>query len=285
MHRILITGGRGMLGSDLSNYLTEICHYDVQSFSHQELDVTNTVCVNEALKSLNPNVVIHTAALHVDPCQENPFEAFRVNTWATKTLARACQIYNTTFLYISTCGLFGDKIRAYSEYDPVTLKTVYAHSKYEGEILTRQFCERYFIIRPGWLFGGSIHHEKNFVIKRYQEAVKTPVIRSVFDKYGSPTSTTDLAKGIAQILKTQEYGTFHIVNQGSASRAQYVRHIVECFGLSTQVEEVDSSYFPRKANIPDCEILDSFNIQFLGIDALPHWEEAIARYIRKIRQM
>mgnify|MGYP001437178862 CR=1 FL=1 len=70
MQRILITGGRGMLGSDLSNYLAEVGHYDVHSFSHQELDVTDTVCVKEAIKSLNPNAVIHTAALHVDPCQD-----------------------------------------------------------------------------------------------------------------------------------------------------------------------------------------------------------------------
>ncbi len=272
-----------MLGSDLTTHLAETDRVDVHPLSHKELDITDPARVAEALQSLNPGVVIHTAALHVDPCEENPSDAFRVNAWATRTLARACQQQNATLVYISTCGLFGDEIKACTEYDPVTLKTVYAHSKYEGEIFVRQFCERHLIIRPGWLFGGSIHHEKNFVIKRYQEALQTSVMRSVYDKHGSPTCTSDLAMGIAQLLETQEYGTYHLANQGSASRAAYVRHIIECFGLSTPVEEVDSSHYPRKADVPDCEILDGLNIRFLGLDALPPWEDAIARYVRKIK--
>ena len=283
MKRVLITGGRGMLATDLAARFSSSGRYQVHLLSHEDLDVTDAARVCEAVAGLKPDAVIHTAALHVDACEESPAGAFRVNSWATRTIALACQRHHSTLVYVSTCGLFGDERKAYTEYDPVVLKTVYARSKYEGEVLTRQFCERHFIVRPGWLFGGSVHHAKNFVVKRYEEAQKAPVVRSAFDKHGSPTYTADLALGIGSLLETHEYGTYHLANQGGCTRAEYVRRIIACFGLSTRVEEVDSGFYPRKADVPACEILEGLNVRFLGLAGLPGWEDAVERYIRMIK--
>ena len=109
------------------------------------------------------------------------------------------------------------------------------------------------------------------------------VVRSVHDKHGSPTYTADLARGIEQLLDTDEYGAYHMSNQGGCSRVEYVRQIIRCFGLPTAVEEVDSSHYPRKANVPNCEVLYDFNARFIRISDLPPWEEAIERYIRTLR--
>jgi dTDP-4-dehydrorhamnose reductase len=282
MKLVMITGGQGMLATDLAVHLERL-QYEVRPLSRRDLDVTDTAGVETAIAGLKPAAVIHTAGLHVDPCEEDPPQAFRVNAWATRALARSCDRHGAALVFISTCGLFGDKLKAYTEYDPVALKTVYARSKHAGEESVRQFCRAHFIVRPGWLFGGSVHHAKNFVVRRFEEAQKADVIQSVFDKHGSPTYTGDLARGIAGLLETDEYGTYHLTNQGGGSRAAYVRRILECFGLSTRVEEVDSSRFPRRANVPDCEILEGLNIRFLGLKPLPPWEEAIARYVRAIR--
>ena len=283
MKRILITGGQGMLATDLTAQLSGEGRYDLQPMPRHVLDVTLAAKVGEVLKGLKPDVVIHTAALHVDPCEEDPSEAFRVNAWATRALARICEKRDVTLVYISTCGLFGDRMKAYTEYDPVVLKTTYARSKYEGESFVRQFCRRFFIVRPGWLFGGLVSHTKNFAVRRYEEALNVPVIRSVKDKYGSPTFTKDLAGAISALLRTDEYGVYHLTNLGGGSRAAYVRRILECFGLRTEVEEVDSSHFPRRADVPDCEMLEGMNIRFLGLEALPPWEEAVERYVREIK--
>lgn len=281
MRRILITGGKGMLASDLAAHLSG--KSEVHPLSREDLDVTDAAQVERAVEGLKPDVVVHTAALHVDRCEEGPEDAFRVNAWATRTLARACERRGATLVYISTCGLFGDEHKAYTEYDPVVLKTVYARSKYAGEEFVRQLCERHFIVRPGWLFGGGVHHAKNFVVRRYEEARRSSVIRSVFDKHGSPTYTGDLAAGIGDLLETDEYGVYHLANRGGCSRAAYVRHIIRCFGLSTGVEEVDSSHYPRRANVPDCEVLGGFNARFAGVADLPPWEGAVERYVRRVK--
>lgn len=272
-----------MLATDLTAQLSARGGYEVSPLSHAELDVTDGARVKEAVEETCPGVVIHTAAMHVDPCDEDPARAFRVNAWATRSLARVCEQHGAILVYISTCGLFGDRLKAYSEYDPVVLKTAYARTKYEGELFVRQFCARHFIVRPGWLFGGGAYHAKNFVVKRREEALKVPVVRSVFDKHGSPTYTADLAERIVDLLETDEYGLYHVTNDGGCSRAAYVRQVLGCFGLKTRVEEVDSSQYPRKANVPDCEILQSYNCRFLGFETLPVWEEALERYVRTIR--
>ena len=272
-----------MLATDLTACLSKQEHYELMPLSHQELDVTDATRISQAVAQLKPHVVIHTAALHGNPCEEHPDEAFRVNAWASQTLARVCQRQGATLVYISTCGLFGDKLKAYSEYDPVVLKTAYARSKHAGEMFVQQVCERHFIVRPGWLFGGRVDHAKNFVVQRYGEARENAVVRSVFDKHGAPTCTADLSDSIAELLETDAYGTYHMANRGGCSRAAYVRRIIECFGLSTRVEEVDSSHYPRKADVPDCEILENLNMQFLGLTPLRPWAEAVDAYIQKVK--
>ena len=55
------------------------------------------------------------------------------------------------------------------------------------------------------------------------------------------------------------------------------------FGLTTVVEEVDSSHFPRRAPVPNCEMLTSFNLGYAGLPPLPPWQEALSCYVRGIR--
>jgi len=188
-----------------------------------------------------------------------------------------------TFVVVSTCGLFGDEVRFYSEYDPLALKTEYARSKRAGEEAALAFCRRVFVIRPGWLFGGLPTHARNFVVRRWEEARRERVVRSAADKFGSPTSTWDVAARVLDLLGTEAYGVYHVTNAGGSSRYEYVRCIVEAFGLRTPVEPVDSSQYPRPAPVPDCEMLENLNTCFLGLPPLPPWQEAIHRYVTELR--
>ena len=281
--KVLITGGNGMLATDLTKLFTEK-GYDVFALGKDKLDITNYQQVSEFFKSNRPDLVINTPCCHVDPSEDSPKTAYAINAWGAKLIADQCHRANTTMIQISSCGLFGDDIRAYNEYDPVTLKTCYARSKYEGENFVRNACEKYFVIRMGWLYGGEAHHARNFIVARYREALQTNEMRSAGDKYGSPTFTMDVGETILKLLETEQYGLYHVANEGGGSRAEYVQAIVRAFGLDIPVKEVDSSYFPRKANVPDCEILTSYNLSYAGVPLLEPWEEALARYVQIIKK-
>ncbi len=284
MTKILITGGKGMLATEIARAYSCLPHHDILAPGRRDLDVTDAVSVRQAMAGARPDVVIHTAAMHVDACEEDLEGAYGLNAWATRVLARACEAQGCEFVYISTCGLFGDEVRAYSEYDRPVLKTVYAKSKYAGEVAVREACRSHFIVRPGWLFGGDRDHAKNFVARRYDEALQSTVMRSAVDKHGSPTLTADLAEQIRAVIDSGDYGTYHLANEGGCTRQEYVAQIVRSFGLDTPVEGVDSSHYPRKADVPDCEILTTFNTRSIGLDLLPSWQEAVERYVRSLSE-
>jgi dTDP-4-dehydrorhamnose reductase len=271
-----------MLATDLGR-VAEARGWDVTRLTHAELDVCSAGDVRAAVDGLRPEAVVQAVGIAVDLCEERPEEARRVHGWGTACVARACERVGAAFVGVSTCGLFGDDIRFYGEYDTPILKTEYARSKHDGERLAQALCRRTYVVRPGWLFGGSPGHARNFVVRRWEEARRGGVVSSAGDKFGSPTFTEDLAHRILDLLDSEAYGLYHVSNTGGGSRFDYVRAIVEAFGLGTPVEKVDSSHYPRAAAVPACEMLDNVNTRFLGLAPLPPWQEAIGRYVARLR--
>jgi dTDP-4-dehydrorhamnose reductase len=122
------------------------------------------------------------------------------------------------------------------------------------------------------------------VYQRYLEAQRSEIVRSASDKFGSPTYTADLAAKILEIVETEEYGLYHVTNSGSASRFDYLKCVIEAFELSTPIEPVDSGSFPRSAPNPDCETLANLNIEFLNLEPMRPWRDAIHAYVASLKK-
>lgn len=282
--KIIITGINGMLSSSLSK-VAEESGLDVIGYTHNQLDITDPVKVREAIQSIKPDIVVNTPGISVDECETKPENGYRIHSWASGFLASECEKLNSTLIYISTCGLFGDTIKLYSEYDTVELKTKYSHSKFLGEQEARTNCRKTFVIRPGWLYGGTPDHKRNFVYQRYLESLNNPILKSASDKFGSPTATSDLSNCILSLIDTESYGMYHVTNSGIASRYDYVTSILEAFNIETPVEAVDSSEFPRPAQVPDCEALENANLKYIGIAQPDAWQESLHRYVYQLKKL
>ncbi|HBY58154.1 MAG TPA: dTDP-4-dehydrorhamnose reductase [Candidatus Atribacteria bacterium] len=278
---VLITGSKGMLGSDLCQYLTSYTMHNIIPTSRKDMDITKWEEVWNAIKKNQPDLIIHTAAeANADLCEEDPHHAFLTNTMSTQFIATSCRNLNIPLVFISTCGLFnGKKDSPYTEYDPLKPLTVYAKSKTKAEEAVRAIWGSHFIIRPGWLFGGNIEHRKNFVAKIYSEAKGKDELVSAADRFGSPTYTIDLARKIIEVVEMGVYGTYHIANFGMCSRFEYVSEIVKCIGLNIKIKPVDSSYFPRYAPVPASEALENYNLNLMGLNDMRSWREALHDYI------
>ena len=59
--KVLVTGSKGQLGSDLINELTARGHVAV-GVDVEEMDVTDRAAVKKVINSVKPDVVIHCAA-------------------------------------------------------------------------------------------------------------------------------------------------------------------------------------------------------------------------------
>lgn len=280
--KILITGAGGMLGSDLGPVLEQAGH-EVVSCRREELDICQLQAVRDSIAAARPGWVIHTAAMtNVDECERQPDLAYRVNTVGAWNVALASEDAGAVMVYVSTCGVFdGAKAEPYTEFDPPAPRTHYHHSKYLGEQVVARHCSRHFILRPGWLFGGSVQHRRNFVEARRREALAKPEMVSAKDKFGSPTYTVDFARQLEVLIPSGAFGTYHVANTGFASRYEYVAEIIKCLELPTRVRPVGSEAFTRAAPVPSWEALDNYCLRLRGLHTMRPWQEALEDYITK----
>ena len=103
--RILITGGRGMLGRTLQNRW-QIAH-TLAVADLPEVDVTAPGTLAEAFRAFRPEVVLHCAAkTNVDACEGDRDGAFRLNAEGSANVARACAAHGARLIPRPTAPAF-----------------------------------------------------------------------------------------------------------------------------------------------------------------------------------
>ena len=278
--KVLVTGAEGMLGSDFCLFLRETEHTCIAT-DRQSMDVTDLARVRQVIAAHRPDLVVHAAAhTDADQAELTPDIAYRVNTLGTWNVALACAAGKSQLVYVSSCGVFdGTKPTPYTELDPPNPITQHHRSKVEGERLVSSLLREHFILRPGWLFGGRADHRRNFIARRYREAIAKTTIVTACDRFGSPTYTMDFARAAMEVVESQAFGLYHVANAGVASRFDYVAHCVEALGLETRVDPVTSDAFPRSAPIPVSEALDCYYLRLRGFTMLPPWRQSLSAYV------
>ncbi len=282
--RILVTGAKGMLGTDMCRILREQRH-EVLATDIQEMDVREIELVMRTIESFRPETVIHLAALtDVDGCERNPDGAFLTNTIGTQNVALACHKYGSRLVYLSTLSVFdGEKCEAYTEFDSPNPRSSYSMSKYQGELVVERILKDYYIVRAGWMFGGG-KEDKKFVAKIIEIAKQRPRLKAVNDKFGSPTYTVDISCGIERLVKTGVYGKYHMVNTGMpASRYEVAKRILECAQVhSCELLSVTSAEFPLPAHRPRMEAGRNYQLELRGWSWMRPWESALNEYVTSV---
>lgn len=278
--KILVTGAAGMLGSDLCRIMAD--RHSIHATNRDTLDVGVIGTTLTTVDRVRPDLVIHLAAwTDVDGCERNPDRAYRANTVGTQNVALACQKNDIPMVYISSIAVFdGTKPEPYTEFDVPNPISVYGNSKYQGERIVRSLLRRYYIVRAGWMFGGG-QLDKKFVGKILQAARRSTVLRVVNDKFGSPTYTVDLSRGLLELIETGLFGIYHMVNSGGApSRLEVARCILESAGLDDcQLIPVSSAEFPLSAPRPRMEAARNLHLELQGMRPMRPWMEALGEYV------
>jgi dTDP-4-dehydrorhamnose reductase len=284
--RILVTGAKGMLGSDLCPVLAE--RHEVLATDIEEMDVRNYGLVLHRVWDYLPDVVMHLAALtNVDYCEQRPDEAFQTNAIGTHNVALACREVGATMVYISTISVFdGTKQTPYTEFDRPNPQSFYSRAKYEGERIVRSLLPKHYIVRAGWMFGGG-PEDKKFVAKIVDLACSRPELKVVDDKFGSPTYTLDLSQGLARLLDTGLFGLYHMVNaNGCISRYELARKILEYAGITgCRVTPVSSAEFPLPAPRPRMEAARNYHLELRGMDWMRDWQVALRSYLGRLYRL
>jgi dTDP-4-dehydrorhamnose reductase len=272
-----------MLGSDFCPLFSQ--KHEVVATDINELDVRDPAAVLKWSKDVKPDVIAHlAAATEVDECERNPDLAYATNAIGTRNIALACQQIGATLVYISTHSIFdGTKCEPYTEFDTPNPLSHYSRAKYAGEEYVRSMLNRYYIVRAGWMFGGRTE-DKKFVAKIIAAARSKPFLTIVDDKFGSPTYTADMSRGILNLIERGWYGTYHMVNTGGyCNRLEYAQAILDYAGVrSCELRPVSSAAFPLAAPRPRMEAGRNYNLDLMGSNWMRPWRTALQEYVQQL---
>ncbi len=288
--RIAITGGRGQLGRELEGAL-ERTHQAI-ALARPDFDITETSIVQK-IADLAPDLVIHAAAMtDVDACARDPAAAYRVNALGTQNVALACQRANAAMLYISTNEVFdGTKNSAYLEFDKAHPLNPYGASKLAGERYVQMLLDRFYIVRTAWLYahGGNKFPDKIIAAAVGEHGRNSPKrsggdrapLRVVDDEFGNPTYAPDLARAITQLIETNHFGIYHLVNEGVASRHDWAARVLHLAGFGdVPITRTSLADFKRDSTPPRFGALANFAAAtMLGIQ-LRKWEDALEDFFK-----
>jgi len=272
---LLITGGNGQLGTELSKLLPDAIRTDVN-----DLDITDYSAVIKFVKSKNIDTIINCAAYTaVDKAEDNEDLAAKINAIGPFNLSMA----DTKMIHISTDYVFdGFGYKPYTSKDKPNPVSVYGKTKLVGEQAVMENVKNGVVIRTAWLYSP---YGNNFVKTMRRLGAEKESINVVSDQIGSPTYAGDLAAAIVKILpqmNEQNRGIYHFTNMGVCSWYDFATEIMEQSGLKCVVNPVNSSEYPTRAKRPFYSVLDKSKIiKTFGLE-IPHWKKSLAQCIKQL---
>ena len=277
--KLLITGGKGMLGRTLQQEFRD-CELVIADLP--EADITDPAGFDAFLAQAAPDAVIHCAAMTaVDKCETEIDLAYKLNAFGTANVAAACHRHGVRLIAISTDYVFeGSSDRPYCEFDlPSGGNTIYGKSKFAGEEAVRRHCPDHVICRISWLYGPG---GPSFVHAMMKLADGTrPELKVVADQHGNPTSTLAVARQLRNILGRRELvGTFHMTCEGEATWAEFAAEIFRLAGKEQRIVPCTTEEFPRPAPRPKNSRLEKMMLRLAGLPPMPDWREALAEFMR-----
>ena len=284
--RVLVTGAKGQLGSDL---LCELSNRNIDAIGIDidDLDITDAKATKEVIEKINADkkldAIIHCAAYTaVDAAQDNEALVTKINADGTKNIAEVAKALDLSMMYISTDYVFdGEGERPWEPDDKRAPLNIYGMTKYKGELYVEELLEKYFIVRISWVFG---LHGNNFIKTMLRLGKERGAVSVVNDQIGSPTYTPDLSRLLADMILTDKYGRYHATNEGLCSWYEFACEIFKQAKLDVKVTPVSSDAFPVKAKRPYNSRMDKSKLTENGFELLPAWQDALSRYLSELEK-
>lgn len=285
--KILITGGKGMLGRTLQRELGAKDGHDIVVADLPDWDITKDDALVERTCAAVPDVVIHCAAMtKVDDCETNRDLAFRLNEDGSRNVALAAKAAGARLLAISTDYVFsGEPPRepwAWSETDIPRPRTVYGLSKFAGEQMIQMLKPDAAILRIAWLYGAGGPSFVHTMARLGADGSGAP-LKVVDDQRGNPTSCAAVADVVRFLLtKPDVSGIVHATCEEQTTWYGLTVELKRLLGdrFPREVAPCTTAEFPRPALRPCNSALKKSVLNLLGYRT-PTWQAALADFVRE----
>lgn len=253
---------------------------EVFALTRAELDISDQFQVFELFERERFAAVINCAAYtDVDGSETNENECFAANVAGVENLAHAAKKIDCALVTISTDYVFdGTKSGFYTQRDTPNPQGVYAQAKFLGENLAHRAYARTIIVRSGWIYG---HGGTNFLSVMHNLLAAGKSIKAIHDSYGTPTFADDLARRLRELAGLDLPCIYHVTNAGDGtSYAGFAEKVCEIAGFDRRLlEPAAAATLKRPAPRPASSKLACLFSERLGLAPLPHWEDALRRFL------
>jgi len=275
--RVLVPGGRGMLGSAVTALL-ESRGYPVTAVDLPEFDITRTSDIRLWMAQTKPLAIVNCAAMTaVDAAETEQELALAVNRDGVANLVQAAAAVGAPFLHLSTDYVFnGTKAGSWTEDDAVDPVNFYGRSKLEGERSVLNY-EHGTVVRTSWLFGP---HGSNFVATIAKKLKAGETLEVVDDQRGCPTSTAALAKALLTLLEAGAPGLYHFCQPPAVTWFAFARAVADSLGVpADRVRPTTTDKFPRPARRPANSVLATAKFERSTGAPVPSWQGDLMNYL------
>ncbi len=285
MKRILVTGSKGQLGSELRALSLNYPDFQFIYTDIDELNLTDQNAINTFFEKEDFDFCINCAAYTaVDKAEDEPQTAMLINATTVEYLTKACSKKQIPFIHLSTDYVFdGKNYKPYSETDAVSPCSQYGKSKLAGEKAAFDFADTAIIIRTSWLYSS---YGNNFVKTMLRLGRERKELSVIFDQVGTPTYAGDLAKAILDILSGSKIKTgvslYHYSNEGVISWYDFAQAIFLESGISCHVKAIESKEFPVKATRPFYSVLNKSKIKNDFQVEVPYWLDSLKLVLKQL---
>ena len=228
MEKILITGSNGLLGQKLVYSLRNRANIEViaaskglnrlsekTGYTYYELDITNKTEIQTLLTTLQPEVIINTAAMtNVDACETQRDECWNLNVNSVKNFIEVIleiPNYSPHFIHLSTDFIFDGTHGPLTEDAIPNPLSYYAESKLAAEELLKSSTLSWAIARTVLVYGITDNMSRSNIVLWAKSALEQgKIINVVDDQFRTPTLAEDLAEGCIRIALKKAKGIFNI---------------------------------------------------------------------------
>lgn len=266
MKKILLTGANGLLGQKLVGLLTQQPTVELvatargenrlpfsDGYTYRSMDITDRQQVLDVIGEVQPDVVIHGAAMtDVDKCEVQKDACWAQNVHAVEYMIEACQKINAFLLHVSTDFIFDGSAGPYDETAEANPISFYGWSKQAGESAVRHANLRWAIARTVLVYGIAHDMSRSNIILWVKKSLEDGKnIKVVTDQWRSPTLAEDLAMGCYLIADQEAEGIFNISGKEVLTPYEMAIQTADYFGLDKSlIAQADASTFTQVARRP-----------------------------------
>lgn len=301
MKKILVTGSNGLLGQKLVYKLKD--REDVEliatargenrllnqkGYAYYTLDIGDKNNVDEVVDAVNPDYIIHTAAMtQVDDCELDHAACDRANVDAVRYIVEAAEKNNSHLIHISTDFIFNGKEGPYDEEGVADPLSYYGNAKWKGEQIVQSSKLKWAILRTVLVYGIVDNMSRSNIVLWAKGALeKGEPINVVDDQFRSPTLAEDLADGCILAVEKNATGIFNISGKDQFAIIDLVKEVADYYNLDKSlINPVSSKTLNQPAKRPPVTgfILDKARRE-LGYE--PHsFREGIAIMEQQLAEM